>query len=451
MRSRKANWSSIRLGLLAIHQMFSQNIFPASVLGQHLPRLNFFKVNSKGSVAKQVQFSSKPQSTSTSSTSTPATLSVLMFSFSKNYDAQEELRLRWGKLQGVSEGFSHLLVSSRERRSKRFSRRLSCSLSSSCHSSRFRSSREDQGTGVALMESESVVHGQQPPPPQQNQESQESTSQWRSQRIRSCFSESVSLSSASWRKNQNQERNQEKNQSTTITSLSASIKSYVICFAPFILLQVCHLSFFCRFVIFLFSCLHPSSQSSVQSLSAQPYVTASIPRATARLALDSLESLLSPSSPHSSRSLTSVIMSMATTQQVHAQGSSGRLSGVSSSAESNFRRCGHVVSGSHHSRQQSISRSSRVSASSYRSRVVRAQDLISWRPRILLSNLCSSHVFRAQGWTWVTCQMTSSTLCQASRVQMAHSTSRGSWRLLRIAIAGTSLGATGCFDKKFHL
>ena len=31
---------------------------PASVLGQHLPRLNIFKVNSKGSAAKRVQYSS---------------------------------------------------------------------------------------------------------------------------------------------------------------------------------------------------------------------------------------------------------------------------------------------------------------------------------------------------------------------------------------------------------
>ena len=64
----------------------------------------------------------------------------------------------------------------------------------------------------AQMESESTAHDQQPPSlPQQNQESQESTSQWRSwQRIRSCFSVSVSLSSASWRRSQDQEMSQEE-------------------------------------------------------------------------------------------------------------------------------------------------------------------------------------------------------------------------------------------------
>ena len=62
-------------------------------LGQHLPRLNIFKVNSKRSAAKQVQYSSHPQPLFTSS-STPATLSVFMFSFN-NDDAREELRLRF--------------------------------------------------------------------------------------------------------------------------------------------------------------------------------------------------------------------------------------------------------------------------------------------------------------------------------------------------------------------
>ena len=49
--------------------------------------------------------------------------------------------------------------------------------------------------------SQSQLDDQQPPPPlQQNQESQESTSQWKSwKRIKSRFHVSVSLSSASWR------------------------------------------------------------------------------------------------------------------------------------------------------------------------------------------------------------------------------------------------------------
>ena len=67
--------------------------------------------------------------------------------------------------------------------------------------------------GVGVIESvqrdsDSVAHDQQPPPPPQNHDSQESKSQWRSW-IRSCFSVSVSLSSLSWRRRQDQGRNQE--------------------------------------------------------------------------------------------------------------------------------------------------------------------------------------------------------------------------------------------------
>ena len=64
----------------------------------------------------------------------------------------------------------------------------------------------------------------------------------------------------------------------------------------------------------------------------------------------------------------------------------------------------------------------------------------SWRRRkkIQSSSWRSGHVFRTQGWTCVTCQMTSSTSRRASRVQVVHSTSRGSWRLLRIAIGSSS-------------
>ena len=72
---------------------------PASVLGQHLPRLNIFKVNSQRSTksvpssVKQVQYLSRPQPPSTSPI-TPTTLSIFMFSFT-NYDHQEALRLRF--------------------------------------------------------------------------------------------------------------------------------------------------------------------------------------------------------------------------------------------------------------------------------------------------------------------------------------------------------------------
>ena len=70
---------------------------PASVLGQHLPHLNIFKVHSQRFAksvqhsAKQVQYSSHPQPPLTSSV-TPTTLSVFMFSFN-NFDHQEALRV----------------------------------------------------------------------------------------------------------------------------------------------------------------------------------------------------------------------------------------------------------------------------------------------------------------------------------------------------------------------
>ena len=57
----------------------------------------------------------------------------------------------------------------------------------------------------------------------------------------------------------------------------------------------------------------------------------------------------------------------------------GCISSITSSARSSSRRCDHVVSGSHFGRQQSRSRSRRLSSSLRRSRAVRAQSLISWR------------------------------------------------------------------------
>ena len=54
-------------------------------------------------------------------------------------------------------------------------------------------------------------------------------------------------------------------------------------------------SFCCSFALFLFSCLHTSDASSVQSLSVQPSVTPAISEITARVAQDSSESFLSMS------------------------------------------------------------------------------------------------------------------------------------------------------------
>ena len=130
-----------------------------------------------------------------------------------------------------------------------------------------------------------------------------------------------------------------RDQSTTITSLSfsQSVKSHVICLVQ---------SFFCHFVMFLFNSLHPSDQSSVQSLSAQPCVTAAISKISAT----------------SSRLIRVIavtficlICSECFSDHVngkHSQGSSGCLSSINSlSRSSRSRRCGHGVSRSHHGHQ----------------------------------------------------------------------------------------------------
>ena len=211
--------------------------------------------------------------------------------------------------------------------------------------------QENQGAGVDLMESIQVESAQMDqsqllmisnlPPPQQNQESQESTSQRRSwQRIRSCFSVSVSLSSASWKKSESGKESR-RDQTTIITSLSASTKSHGILLVLFSLL---------RFVILLFNSLRPSDQSSVQSLSAQPSVTAAISRVSARLALgSSLMSLLSPLLA-SFKQIASLIMSMASALKEAQDATSACITG---SAYSSSRRCGHAVSGCHNGHQKS--------------------------------------------------------------------------------------------------
>ena len=71
---------------------------PASVLGQHLPHLNIFKVNSQRSKsvllsAQPVQYSPFPQPPSTS-TSSITTTPLSVFMFSVNFVHQEHLRQR---------------------------------------------------------------------------------------------------------------------------------------------------------------------------------------------------------------------------------------------------------------------------------------------------------------------------------------------------------------------
>ena len=78
------------------------------------------------------------------------------------------------------------------------------------HDSEVQGSQESEAGIIESVQesSDSVVHDQQHCLPPQNQES---TSQWRSW-VRSCFSVSVSLSSLSWRRRQDQGRNQENHE-----------------------------------------------------------------------------------------------------------------------------------------------------------------------------------------------------------------------------------------------
>ena len=195
MKSRKASSSSRRWELTSIHDVLTKYV-PASVLGQHLPRLNIFKVNSQRpkSVlwsAQSAQYSTHPQPPSTSSiTTTP--LSVFMFSI--NFGHQEQLRQR---LSQASRSIKRILTPPRRGSGNQGDSSVHRRRHVNHHDSEV---QENQESGAGIIESvrrdsDSVAHDQQHPPPQ----NQESTSQWRSW-VRSCFSVSVSLSSLSWRR-----------------------------------------------------------------------------------------------------------------------------------------------------------------------------------------------------------------------------------------------------------
>ena len=179
---------------------------PASVLGQHLPRLNIFKVPSQRSksvllsahTGQSVHCSSHPQPPSTSTsliTSTP--LSVFMFSV--KFDHQEHLRQR---LSQASRSIRRVLTPPRRGSGDQESNAL-CRQHVSHQESEAQENQDSDVRESVHEDSDSSVHGQRHVPPQNH----ESTSQW-SSRIRSCFSVSVSLRSLSWRR-QGQERNQE--------------------------------------------------------------------------------------------------------------------------------------------------------------------------------------------------------------------------------------------------
>ena len=155
---------------------------------------------------------------------------------------------------------------------------------------------QESGAGVndsVHEESDSSVHGQRHVPPQNH----ESTSQW-STWFRSCFSVSISLSSLSWRRRQDQGRNQENQERLSHLYLRASrVMSYVL-----------FCSVFCSFVIFLFNSPHPSNQPSVQKSSAQPFVTEAVLNSISESELTASASLASLRPITSA--ITSVIMAM---------------------------------------------------------------------------------------------------------------------------------------------
>ena len=159
-------------------------------------------------------------------------------------------------------------------------------------------------------------------------------------RVRSCFIVSLSLSSASWRRSQNQKKHQDEiNQQVSHHYLQASrVMSYVLFY-----------SFFCGLVIFLFHSLHPSDQSSVQNLSAQPSVTAA---SSSRSEISSrLIRVIAVTLACLFKQITSVITSMASALKAaqDASAASAQPNQVEEDVIS-------FVSGSHHGRQQSRSR-----------------------------------------------------------------------------------------------
>ena len=238
---------------------------PASVLGQHLPRLNIFKVPFQKSksvllsahTGQSVQCSSHPQPPSTS-TSSRSTTPLSVFMFSVNFDHQEHLRQR---LRQASRSIKRVLTPPRRGSGDQESNALRRQ-----HVSQQESDvQENQDSEVR--DSDSSVHGQQHVPPQ----NQESTSQWSSW-VRSCFSVSVSLRSLSWRR-QGQERNQENQEHQE--GINQRLSHLYLC-ASRVMSYVLFYSVFCGFVIFLFNSLHPSNQPSVQKSSAQPFVTEAV-------------------------------------------------------------------------------------------------------------------------------------------------------------------------------
>ena len=233
---------------------------PASVLGQHLSRLNIFKVNSQRSKSvllsaqpvQSVQYSSHLQPPSTSSiTTTP--LSVFMFSV--NFDHQEHLRQR---LSQTSRSIKRTLTPPRRGSGDQGHSSVHRRRHDIHHDSE---AQENQESGAGIIES---VQGIQI---QLLMIINILLLRITNRRVSGDHgsdhaSVSVLLSILSWRRRQDQGRNQENheeiNQRLSHLYLRVSrVMSYVLFY-----------SFFRGFIFFLFNSLHPSNQPTVQKSSA---------------------------------------------------------------------------------------------------------------------------------------------------------------------------------------
>ena len=225
----------------------------ASVLGQHLPRLNIFKVISQRSKSvllsaqsvqsvQSVQCSSHPQPPTTSSNTMTA---LLVFMFSVNSDHQEHLCQR---LSQASRSIKMILTAPRrgsgDQGESSVHRRRHVIHHDSEVQEKSRNQRQESLSQFKRIQNQLLMISNIFLLPQ----NQESTSQWRSW-VSSCFSVSVSLSSLSWRRRQDQGRNQENheeiNQRLSHLYLRVSrVMSYVLFY-----------SFFCGFCHFSCSIL----------------------------------------------------------------------------------------------------------------------------------------------------------------------------------------------------
>ena len=392
---------------------------PASVLGQHLPRLNIFKVPFQKSksvllsahTGQSVQCSSHPQPPSTS-TSSRSTTPLSVFMFSVNFDHQEHLRQR---LRQASRSIKRVLTPPRRGSGDQESNALRRQ-----HVSQQESDvQENQDSEVR--DSDSSAHGQQHVPPQ----NQESTSQWSSW-VRLCFSVSVSLRSLSWRR-QGQERNQENQEHQE--GINQRLSHLYLC-ASRVMSYVLFYSVFCGFVIFLFNSLHPSNQPSVQKSSAQPFVTEAVFDSRSEsefIASASFASLQSVTS-----SLSSVIMALSSAIK-SAHDAASTLAGQPQVSDDVVMLSADpiLIVNNHHS-EAIESAEIRTASQCQGSRSVQRQI-----PHHHWSNTRSLHHFHQRGWTCVICQMMSRCSHHASKLVQTRSTSSSSWTQ-KLNVTGSS-------------